>query len=84
MLLAGCAASGSPRQDQPPQVQAAAQPDDDAACQSQGFAPGSSAYVQCRKQLDRQHNKGEPDGNGWTQEREGTVRALLGRPPSGF
>ena len=81
LLLAGCAASGSPRQDQQQPVQtAAAQPNDDAACQSQGFTPGSSDYFQCRKQLDKQHEKDEPADN-WTQERENTVRALLGRPP---
>jgi outer membrane biogenesis lipoprotein LolB len=80
LLLAGCAASGSPRQDQQPVQAAAAQPNDDAACQSQGFTPGSPDYVQCRKQLDKQHEKDEPADN-WTQQRENTVRALLGRPP---
>jgi outer membrane biogenesis lipoprotein LolB len=82
IVLAGCSASGS-EQSQRPQVQAAAQPDDDAMCQAQGFQPGSAPYVQCRKELDRQHLKDDPDSS-WTAEREGTVRALLGRPPAGF
>ena len=84
MFLAGCAGSGSTAQSQPPQPQpqATAQLDDDTTCRAQGFQPGSTAYVQCRKQLDSQHLKDQPDT--WTQERENTVRALLGRPPSGW
>ena len=82
ILLAGCSASSS-EPSQRPQVQAAAQPDDDAMCQAQGFQPGSAPYVQCRKELDKQHLKDDPDSS-WTPEREGTARALLGRPPSGF
>jgi hypothetical protein len=82
VLLAGCAASGSTAQSQPPQPQATAQLDDDTACRAQGFQPGSSAYVQCRKQLDSQHLKDNPDT--WNAERENTIRALLGRPPTGW
>ena len=84
MFLAGCAGSGSTAQSQPPQPQpqATAQLDDDTTCRAQGFQPGSTAYVQCRKQLDSQHLKDQPDT--WTQERENTVRALLNRPPSGW
>jgi outer membrane biogenesis lipoprotein LolB len=86
MFLAGCAASGTTAQSQPPQSQpqpqATAQLDDDTTCRAQGFEPGSAGYVQCRKQLDSQHLKDQPDT--WTSERENTVRALLGRPPSGW
>jgi hypothetical protein len=28
---------------------------------AQGFVPGSSDYVQCRKQLDNQHPKNDPE-----------------------
>jgi hypothetical protein len=82
LLLAGCAASSQAAQTQQPQPQATAQLDDDTACRAQGFSPGSPAYVQCRKQLDSQHLKDEPDT--WSSERENTVRALLGRPPPGW
>jgi hypothetical protein len=86
LALAGCAASGGKTaQTQPPpqpQPQATAQLDDDATCRAQGFEPGSPAYVQCRKQLDSQHLKDDPDT--WSSERENTVRALLGRPPQGW
>jgi hypothetical protein len=95
LLLAGCAAASAP--DKPPQAQAQAtaavgpqqtaaavpQPDDDAVCRSQGYEVGSAPYVQCRKQLDTQHLKDSPDTQ-WTAERENTIRALLGRPPSGW
>ena len=80
VLLAGCAASSQTTQTQQPQ--ATAQLDDDTACRAQGFAPGSSDYVQCRKQLDNQRLKDDPDN--WSAERENTVRALLGRPPAGW
>jgi hypothetical protein len=96
LLLAGCAgastATDSPqaRAQSPapvgPQQQVAAavpQPDDDAVCRSQGYQPGSDAYVQCRKQLDTQHLKDDPQPQ-WTAERENTVRALLNRPPAGW
>jgi hypothetical protein len=84
MLLAGCAASGNTAQNQPPQPQpqATAQLDDDTTCRAQGFQPGSAAYAQCRKQLDSQHLTENPDN--WSSERENTIRALLGRPPSGW
>jgi len=84
MFLGGCAASGNTTQSQPPQPQpqATAQLDDDTICRAQGFQPGMSAYVQCRKQLDSQHLKDNPDT--WTSERENTIRALLGRPPAGW
>ena len=59
------------------------QPDDDSVCRSQGYEVGSSPYVQCRKQLDNQHVKDDPQPQ-WTAERENTVRALLGRPPAGW
>jgi hypothetical protein len=81
LLLAGCFASDNAQQNVQPQAQAAAQPDDDAACQAQGFQPGSTDYVQCRKRFDSQHLK---DNSSWTPERESVARGLLGRPPSGF
>jgi uncharacterized lipoprotein YmbA len=80
--LAGCAASGQTAQTPQPQPQPTAQLDDDTTCRAQGFAVGTSAYVQCRKQLDKQHLAENPDT--WNSERENTVRALLGRPPSGW
>ena len=84
LLLTGCFASNSAQQNVQPQVQAAAvQPDDDAACLAQGFPPGSSSYVQCRKKLDNQHLKDDAD-SAWNPERETVARSLLGRPPSGF
>jgi hypothetical protein len=47
VLLTGCAGTSSPEQSQQPQMQAAAtESDDDTKCQSQGFQPGSSSYVQ--------------------------------------
>ena len=80
MLLTGCAGTSSSEQGQPPQMQAAAaEPNDDTKCQSQGFQPGSSDYVQCRKKLDNEHVRAE--GGNTYSEREGTIRALLGRPP---
>jgi uncharacterized lipoprotein YmbA len=80
VLLTGCAGTSSSEQSQQPQMQAAAAvPDDDTKCQSQGFQPGSSDYVQCRKKLDNEHVKAE--GGNTYSEREGTVKALLGRPP---
>lgn len=82
LLLAGCSAIGKSEQAPQPQVQAAAQPDDDTTCQAKGFTPGSSGYVQCRKQLDLQHMSEDPDN--WTPERDNTARSLLGRPPRGF
>lgn len=81
LLLTGCAGNSSPEQSQQPQMQAAAaEPDDDTKCQSQGFQPGSSSYVQCRNKLDNEHVKAE-GGNTYSSEREQTIRALLGRPP---
>jgi hypothetical protein len=82
-LLAGCSANRDVRQDQQPQTQAAAQTDDDAVCKGRGFQPGTSAYVECRKNLDKQHLQEESD-SGWNPQRENTVRSLLGRPPAGF
>ena len=80
VLLTGCAGSSSSEQNQQPQMQAAAaEPDDDTKCQSQGFQPGSSDYAQCRKKLDFEHIKAEM-GDTYS-EREGTIKALLGRPP---
>jgi hypothetical protein len=80
LLLTGCAGSSSSEQSQQPQMKAAAvEPDDDTKCQSQGFQPGSSNYVQCRKELDKEHVKA--DGGNTYSEREGTIKALLGRPP---
>jgi PBP1b-binding outer membrane lipoprotein LpoB len=80
MLLTGCAGSNGPEQSQQPRMQAAAtETDDDTNCQSQGFPPGSSDYVQCRKKLDFEHIKAEM-GDTYS-EREGTIKALLGRPP---
>jgi hypothetical protein len=95
LLLTGCAAASTPTDKPQAQAQAAApvgpqqvtaampQPDDDSVCRSQGYEPGSTPYVQCRKQLDTQHLKDDPDPQ-WTAERENTIRALLGRPPAGW
>ena len=99
LLLTGCAAASTASDNPQARAQAAApaavtvgpqqtaaatpQPDDDAVCRSQGYESGSSSYVQCRKQLDTQHLKDDPDPQ-WTAERENTIRALLGRPPSGW
>ncbi len=94
LLLAGCAGTATDR----PQAQAPAagaqqtaaaapQPDDDTICRSKGYAPGSSPYAQCRKQLDAQHArelKDDPDSSSWTPSRENVVRGLLGRQPEGF
>jgi hypothetical protein len=54
LLLAGLALAGcsSFERHQPPQAAAAAQTDDDAACRANGVAPGSDAYVACRKDRD--------------------------------
>jgi hypothetical protein len=93
LLLAGCAGNAADR----PEAQASAaagaqqtaaavpQPDDDAVCRSKGYQPGSSPYVQCRKQLDAQHAqqlKNDPDSSSWSPERENVARDLLGRPPA--
>jgi hypothetical protein len=58
MLLAGLALGGcsSFERHQPPQAAAAAQTDDDAVCRANGVAPGSDAYVACRK--DRDNRRG--------------------------
>jgi hypothetical protein len=81
--VSGCTASqGAAEKPQPPAQTAAAQPDDDAICQAKGH-PGSAAYVQCRKDLDKQHYQ-SGDGSNWTPERESVARGLLGRPPTGF
>ncbi|MGN6310965.1 MAG: hypothetical protein ACTHNN_15605 [Xanthobacteraceae bacterium] len=54
MLVAGLALAGcsSLQRNQPPEAAAAAQTDDDAACRANGVAPGSDAYVACRKDRD--------------------------------
>jgi len=54
MLLTGFALAGcsSFERHQPPEAAAAAQTDDDAACRANGVAPGSDAYVACRKDRD--------------------------------
>lgn len=54
MLLSGLALAGcsSFQRNQPPEAAAAAQTDDDAACRANGAAPGSDAYVACRKDRD--------------------------------
>lgn len=49
LVLVGCAA-----RNQTPV--AAGNDDDDAACQSRGFAQGSPEYVSCRKDRDVQRN----------------------------
>lgn len=49
--LAGC--SGLERH-QAPEAAAATQADDDAICRANGVAPGSDAYVACRKNRDAQ------------------------------
>lgn len=51
LALAGCS---SFQRNQPPEAAAAAQTDDDAACRANGVAPGSDAYVACRKNRDAQ------------------------------
>jgi hypothetical protein len=78
LVLTGCA--GAQKETAPTQAQAATAPppDDDATCQARGFKPGSSDYVQCRRILDRQH---EREDNAVNEQRDGTARALLGRPP---
>jgi hypothetical protein len=82
--LSGCAASQNVGENQTAPAQtAAAQPSDDAVCQSKGFVPGSDAYAQCRKNLDKQFYQ-SGGGTDWTPERDNVARNLLGRPPSGF
>lgn len=56
MVVAGLALAGcsSFQRNQPPEATAAAQTDDDAACRANGSAPGSDAYVACRKNRDAQ------------------------------
>ena len=81
-VVSGCAASQTAAVDPPPTQTAAAQLDDDTVCQAKG-PPGSTAYVQCRKDLDKQHYL-SGDGSNWTAERESVARGLLGRPPAGF
>lgn len=49
LALAGC--SGFERH-QSPEAVAAAQTDDDTFCRADGVAPGSDAYVACRKNRD--------------------------------
>jgi hypothetical protein len=82
VVLAGCAGTRNADDKQPAETQTAvAESDDDTVCQSQGFKPGSSDYVQCRKRLDNQHTRDDMREN---SERENVVRGLLGRPPAGF
>ncbi len=56
MLAAGLALGGcsSFERHQAPEAAAAAQADDDAMCRANGVAPGSDAYVACRKNRDAQ------------------------------
>ncbi len=54
--LAGCS---SFQRHQAPEAAAAAQNDDDAACRANGVAPGSDAYVACRR--DRDGRRGRAD-----------------------
>ena len=82
-VVSGCtAAQTAVEKPDPPKQTAAAQPDDDTACQAKG-PPGSAAYVQCRKDLDKQHYQ-SGDASGWTQDRENVARGLLNRPPAGM
>ena len=80
--VSGCTASqGAAEKPQPPTQTSAAQPDDDTICQAKGPS-GSPAYVQCRKDLDKQHYLSANDSN-WTPDRENVARGLLGRMPAG-
>jgi hypothetical protein len=49
LALAGCS---SFERHQAPEAAAAAQADDDTVCRANGVAPGSDAYVACRKNRD--------------------------------
>jgi len=81
--MSGCTAAQTAAEKPPAPAQtAAAQPDDDTVCQAKG-PPGSTAYVQCRKDLDKQHYQ-SGDSSNWTPERDAVARGLLGRPPAGF
>lgn len=51
MSLAGCS---SFERHQAPEAAAATQADDDTVCRANGVAPGSDAYVACRKNRDAQ------------------------------
>jgi hypothetical protein len=82
-VVSGCTAAQTAAENSPAPTQtAAAQPSDDTICQAKG-PPGSAAYVQCRKDLDKQHYQSGGDSD-WTAERDNVARGLLGRPPAGF
>lgn len=51
LALAGCS---SFERHQAPEAAAATQADDDTVCRANGVAPGSDAYVACRKNRDAQ------------------------------
>jgi outer membrane biogenesis lipoprotein LolB len=54
--LTGCVQYNARRQAESVQMQMG---DDDAHCRSYGAQPGSSAYVQCRMNLDQMHAQGQ-------------------------
>jgi hypothetical protein len=80
-VVSGCTAAQTATEKPPPTQTAAVQPDDDTVCQAKG-PPGSAAYVQCRKDLDKQHYQ-SGDGTNWSPDREAVARGLLGRMPAG-
>ena len=54
LLLSACAQF---ERNQP--ISAAAAPDDDAICRSQGYTSGSKEYIACRKDRDVQATRGD-------------------------
>jgi len=73
MALDGCAQYEAQRQAQAAAAAQAQAASDDAQCRSYGVQPGSSAYVQCRMNLDNQH------AADFQQRRAIAAQWLLGR-----
>ena len=59
LLLAGLALAGCSSLERHQPLAAASQPDDDAMCRANGVAPGSDAYVACRKDRDVQRSRSD-------------------------